>query len=129
MNRATVSVAFALALVLAGCAGGTPGAQGGPRFNPDLITRAEVDEAGPSSAYDLVQKLRPLWLRKRGNTSFTQDTDVAVYLDGTKMGEREALRSVDTSVIERMEFLDARRATARFGIGHTAGAILVITRG
>lgn len=118
---------FALVLALAACAG--PAAPGTARPNANLITQAEIDEAGPASAYDLVQKLRPIWLRKRGNTSFTQDTDVVVYLDGVHMGNREALRDIFSTDIRSLEFLDARRATARFGVGHTGGAILVKTRG
>ncbi|MGD8321007.1 MAG: hypothetical protein PVJ02_11140 [Gemmatimonadota bacterium] len=120
------AVLFAV-LVLAACApAASPGAA---RPSANLITRAEIDEAGPSSAYDLVQKLRPIWLRKRGNTSLSQDTDVVVYLDGVRMGNREALRDISTTDIRSLEFMDARRATARFGEGHVAGAILVRTRG
>jgi hypothetical protein len=120
----TASLLFCLAL--GACATGGP--TDGPRFNATLITRAEIDDAGPSTAYELVQKLRPIWLRKRGNTSFTQETDVVVYLDHVRMGEREALREVSTTEIASLEFLDARRATARFGEGHVAGAILIRTR-
>lgn len=119
--------ALVLCLALGACAGA--GTTGGPRLNATLITRAEIDEAGPSSAYDLVQKLRPIWLRKRGNTSVSQETDVVVYFDGVRMGEREALREISSTNVESLEFLDARRATARYGEGHVAGAILVRTRG
>jgi len=120
------AAALILVLALGACAGSA--APGGVRPNANLITQAEIDQAGPSSAYDLVQKLRPTWLRKRGNTSFSQDTDVAVYLDGVRMGDRDALRSISSVDIMTLEFLDARRATARYGEGHTAGAILIKTR-
>jgi phage protein D len=113
-------------VALSACA---TGASSGTSLNANRISRAEIEEAGPSSAYDLVQKLRPVWLRWRGSTSFTQETDVKVYLDGTGMGEREALRTIDSHNIESIEYLDARRATARFGSGHVNGAILVRTRG
>lgn len=119
--------ALVLCLAAGACAGA--GTTGGPRINANLISRAEIEEAGPSSAYDLVQKLRPIWLRKRGNTSFTQETDVVIYFDGVRMGEREALREISSTNVESLEFLDARRATARYGEGHVAGAILVRTRG
>lgn len=45
------------------------------------------------------------------------------------MGEREALRTIDTADIEGIEYLDARRATKRYGAGHVNGAILVRARG
>ena len=114
------------ALLFTGCAAGQSGST---RVNPDRISREEIIEAGPSSAFDLIQKVRPLWLRRRGNTSFTQNTDVLVYVDGTRVGEREALRGIRTDNLESLEFMDARRATNRFGPGHMNGAILLHTMG
>jgi hypothetical protein len=123
--RKPAVLAVALFL-LTGCASSPSGGQG---LDPDRISRMELQEAGPSSAYNAIHKLRPIWLRKRGNTSFTQDSDVLVYLDGTRVGEKEVLRGMSTVNIERMEFMDARRATNRFGPGHVNGAILLISRG
>jgi hypothetical protein len=122
-------LAVAVILLLAACAAGTPGTPGTPRPNQNLITRAEIDEAGPSSAYDLIQKLRPMWLRERGATSFTDETDLAVYVDGSRVGGRSELRNFYTYNIETVEFLDARRATNRFGPGHVNGAVLITLRG
>lgn len=116
---------LAVTLALAACAAGAPS---GSSFNSERISRAEIDAEGPSSAFDLIQKVRPVWLRWRGSTSFTQETDVQVYLDGTRMGGREALRDIATQDVDTMEHLDARRATARFGSGHVNGAILIRTR-
>ena len=118
-------LALLAALTLTACGTGQPGS---PRPNPDQITRVEIDEAGPSNLYTLVQNLRPIWLRERGATSFTDEIDVVVYLDGTRMGERESLRGIHSSNVETLQFYSARRATARFGVGHVNGAILVTTR-
>jgi len=126
MTMKKLASTLLVALALAACAAGT---SSGSSFNSERITRAEIDAEGPTSAFDLIQKLRPVWMRWRGSTSFTQETDVQVYLDGTRMGGREALRQIATSDIETIEHLDARRATARFGSGHVNGAILVRTRG
>jgi len=120
------ALVVAAVMALAACATGSADS---PRYNADRISRVEVDQAGPSSAYDLVQKLRPIWLRKRGSTSFTQEGDIVIYLDGTRMGDRESLRTIHTANVETLEFLDARRATARLGAGHVNGAILITTRG
>jgi hypothetical protein len=118
-------LAGVLLLVLTACAAGT---SAGSRTNPNLITRAEIDDAGPSTVYDLIQKLRPVWLRERGAVSFTDETDLVVYLDRSRMGGREELRTLYTNNVETVEFLDARRATNRFGSGHVNGAILIRTR-
>lgn len=118
-------LALLAALTLTACGTGQPGS---PRPNPDQITRVEIDEAGPSNLYTLVQNLRPIWLLERGATSFTDEIDVVVYLDGTRMGERESLRGIHSSNVETLQFYSAQRATARFGVGHVNGAILVTTR-
>jgi hypothetical protein len=115
-------------MALMACASGAPGAPGAPRSNPNRIERTQIESEGPSSAYDLVQKLRPNWLRWRGSTSFTQQTDVAVYLDGVHLGGPEELRAITTTNLEFLEYLDARMATNRFGSGHVNGAILAVTR-
>lgn len=124
-SRAQRAAALVLALALGACAAKAPGS---PRPNPNLITRAEIEQEGPSSAYDLVQKLRPTWLLER-NRSFSQATQVVVYLDGTRLGGPDELRNLSTTDLEKLEYLDERRATARFGAGHVNGAILVTTRG
>lgn len=120
------SLAVAAILVLAGCSSAGPGK---PRpSNPDLITQAEITRAGVSNAYDLVQKLRPIWLTKRGEGSFFQQSDVVIYLDGTRLGGPDSLKEINSTDIESLRFLDARQATVRFGSGHVHGAILVKTR-
>ena len=118
-------LAFLAVITVFACGTGQPGT---PRPNADLISRIEIDEAGPSDLFTLVQNLRPIWLRERGATSFTDETDVVVYLDGTRMGGRESLRGIHSSNVETLQFLNAQRATARFGIGHVNGAIAVTTR-
>lgn len=123
MGKRLLAGFFMLALVA--CAAGN---SSGTRMNPNLITRAEIDDAGPSTVYDLIQKLRPVWLRERGAVSFTDETDLAVYLDRSRMGGRDELRTIYTQNVETLEFLDARRATNRFGSGHVNGAILIRTR-
>lgn len=128
MLRAAATAAAIL--VLGGCSSARPG-QTAPTTNPNLITRAEIGQAGVSSAYDLIRKLRPLWLIKRGEGSFFHQSDVVVYVDGTKMTGggtlRETLGQITSANIDNLQFLDARQATLRFGSGHVHGAILIQT--
>ncbi len=117
----------AAVLVLGACSSARPGTP--PPANPNLLTRNEIARAGTSNAYDLIQKLRPLWLRKRGEGSFFQQSDIVIYLDGTRMGGPDSLKEINSTDIDSLRFLDARQATVRFGSGHVHGAILVKTRG
>lgn len=112
-------------LLASGC--GTGGAGGGG-VNANFIDRAEIDEYGPASTFDLVQALRPLWLQKRGATSFYDEGDIQVYLDGTGIGGTEALRGIHTDNVENLRFLDERQASYRYGPGHEHGVILVTSR-
>jgi hypothetical protein len=78
----------------------------------------------------MVEKLRPRWLYYRGPMSFT-DPDAGrliVYLDGTRYGWAESLRRIPTTHLVGLEYLGGVEAAARFGLGHSGGAILVTTR-
>lgn len=123
MRRPAVTLVALVAL--SACAAGAPGR---PHRNSSIISQEEIQEAGPQSVYDLVQGRRPLWLRERGNTSTRALSDnLKVYLDNMLYGSAESLREIYTSEVERVEYLDARRATVRFGAGHPNGAIVLHT--
>jgi hypothetical protein len=132
MNGASVSrqgLVLALVLLVApvGCATGGAGA-GASRSGP--ITVEEVRASAARNAYDLVQSLRPQWLRGRGATSLrsTEPTLPLVYVEGIREGSTESLRRIGTDVIAGIEFLSASDATNRYGTGHTGGVILVSLR-
>jgi hypothetical protein len=48
-----------------------------------------------------------------------------VYLNGTRYGSVETLRSIHSTSIREIRFLNSSDATTRYGIGHLGGAILV----
>ena len=118
-------LSVSLFLLCSGC--GTAGS-GGNRLDANLISRAQIDEEGPSDAYVIVQAIRPLWLEKRGSTSFENEGEIRVYLDDTSLGGIESLRGIHSDNIETISFLDERRASFRYGPGHEHGVILVVTR-
>ncbi|MGD2120749.1 MAG: hypothetical protein PVJ76_03350 [Gemmatimonadota bacterium] len=125
MSARTTILGGLILLLTVAC--GTAGA-GGSGLNANLITRAQIDEEGPANAYEIVQALRPTWLEKRGVTSFYDEGDIRVYLDGSSLGGIDALRGIHSDNIESIEFLDERRASYRFGPGHEHGVIHVITK-
>ena len=126
MRRRAIVLIAGLLLVLAGCASRS---DGGPRLNANLITRADIDEMGPSNAYNIIQALRSNWLRKRGSTSFRQEGEIWVYVDGTGPSSLDILHGIHSDNIEEMRFLAERQATFRFGSGHEHGVIVVTRRG
>lgn len=120
MLRRTLPVL--VTVTLAACAHATGGTV--PN-DSNRITAVEMDAAGVSDVYELIEKLRPQWLRKRGEGSLFQPSEVVVYVDDTPVGGPDELRSISSSNVESLQFLDARRATFRFGAGNVHGAILV----
>ena len=102
----------------------------GRRPAPDLttITTAELQATTFQNAFDIVQALRPNWLRLHGATSFNRNEFVRVYLDDSLLGNPEQLRSISVRSIASMRYLDGVAATQRWGLDHGQGAIVVSTR-
>lgn len=96
-----------------------------------LITRAEIEESGARTAFELVESLRPQWLWKRGLQNLNEaagNETLVVYMDNARLGPPETLRRVTLGSVRYLQYFDARRATQRWGAGHLQGAILVSTR-
>jgi hypothetical protein len=126
---------MALAAILltgAGCATGG-GAPAGP--DPDLLSTSTLAEHPHYSAIQMIRQFRPNWLRDRhgsfnalGVEDIANPRGVRVYVDG--IDQSAGLGALDrmlVSDIHEMRKLDSTDATQRFGIGHSAGAILVTT--
>ncbi|MFH1765909.1 MAG: hypothetical protein ABIF09_17110 [Gemmatimonadota bacterium] len=106
--------------------GGTSILYGGDRF---LITGDEIREASVSNALEAVRLFHPEWLVQRGQEAFAEpeSDNLRVYLDNVQLGGIEDLAGVNTLIIEELRFFDGQRATARWGTGHSHGAIEVVT--
>jgi len=123
MNRWRFLGAIA-ALVLATACGG--GSQPGNTTPTDRET-LRPEEWGTRNFYsaaDAVAALRPLWLTKRG-----PEGEVQVYIDEVHVGAIEMLRTVRIASVAVMKHMDGIQASARYGLNHDQGAILVTTRG
>lgn len=122
MFAARPLVALAAAAVLAlGCAS-AGGGTGSTRGSRDVLTQEQLADASVSTAFEAVQRLRSSWLRPRGAGTLW------VYVDGVRAGNVDHLRTMSTSGIIEIRYVSATDATMRWGTGHTAGAIEVITR-
>jgi hypothetical protein len=98
--------------------------------DPDVITREEIDDSSARAAHDLVQTLRPQWLRTRGVTNVRQAAGgegIAVYLDNARLEGVDAMRQVALGPVQYLRFFTAPEATLRWGGGHIHGAILIST--
>jgi hypothetical protein len=123
---------FALALAV-GCA--TPGTSGSsdpsaPRQDPNVISQQELSSVPASNLYDLVEKLRPNFLRARGQTSISLSGSEypTVYLDGRSYGDLASLRSIIPNQVRQVRYYSSADAAARFGMQNSSGVIDVTSR-
>lgn len=125
--RAIPTLALALSLTLLAC--GTAGTAG-PRRSASILTAEEIVDVPATTVYEVVQRVRPQWLRARSlpTSAAVQPTPPMVYLDGVRVGRIGELRRMRPQIVARMEFLSPTDATGRFGTNHDGGAILVTTR-
>lgn len=112
----------------------------------DMLTGKQLEKVRSSNLYDAIRSLRPEWLRTRGTGSMRETargsasgTDnieinvrpgiptIRAYLDYSLLGDVDALRSVETSMIGEVRYLTPAEATQRWGAGHLHGAILALT--
>jgi hypothetical protein len=96
------------------------------RRDPNLITAAEIEGTTASDAMILVQRHRPQWLRARPTGSVLDA--VIVYVNGGRVGSARELRNMKAESIGEMRFIRSEEAVARYGMGHSAGVILVTVR-
>jgi hypothetical protein len=117
---------------LLGCA--SSGSTTGNRALPDRVTASEIATTSTSNAWDLINRLRPQWLRAQnvgsisGRVASTQAG--VVYVDGIRFGDTSSLRTLTSSGITNMQWLDAARAqTLLPGLSSEsiAGAIVIST--
>lgn len=94
------------------------------------IGQDEVAELAVANAYEVVETLRPQWLRPRGDLSITSPEQryPLVYMNGMRLGRLEVLCDIHVADVRRIEWIAPRDATTRFGTGHAGGIIRVITR-
>jgi hypothetical protein len=127
-TRAT-RLATALTALAAGfgCASsGTSGEDGGASGN--VVTRAEMLESSETDVYTALQRLRPRWLRARGQASFSGSTVVMLFVDGSPRGDVTNLRGLPINDIRDITYLSASEAAFQFGtMAGNGGALAVRT--
>ncbi len=101
-----------------------------PSRDRTVITTEEVRSAGVNNAFQLVERLRPLWLRSRGDRSTHLPTEIVVYQDGVMLGDLETLQYIPIELVVSVRALDAAEAMRLPGLGsrHVERAIMVETR-
>ena len=117
----------ALGVIISGCAHGS--ARSTERSQPNVITRAEMEQNEYASLYEVVQALRGRWLRARGPTTLLgRPSEVQVMVDDMRLGGVNTLRSLTRDNVVTIAFVDPVAAAQRWGGAHAQGTIVVTTR-
>jgi hypothetical protein len=127
----------ALLAVTVACSGGksaAPAAGAAPaptqqtRRDPNVITRAEIDQADwATNAFDLVQRLRPNFLRTSGPTNWSGAPQSAIVrLNDQELGDFGALRQIALNSVQEIRYYSMADATAKFG-GIRGRPVIAIT--
>ena len=95
------------------------------RSDSSLITADQIRQHHFTNAYEAVQALHSNWLLNKSADSFNAPSQVRVYVDNTFFGAVESLRSINPNNVLSIRHFDGVAATARWGIDHGAGVILV----
>jgi len=128
-SRTPVPGLLLLSLLLGSCSGG--GSRSASPRDYNVITLAEIEATEATTAYQIVQQLRPRWMiRNRGQRTFSEtDADYAkVIVDEMPPREFDFLREIRRETLQEIQFLDSREATLLYGTGYNAGVIKVTTR-
>jgi hypothetical protein len=129
-----VWISAGLVFLLAGC---FSAGRGSPyQGDPEHLGWDELHEFESFDAYYVVRRLRPHWLnaRRAGPVMVSPQSvgewHIQVYVDGIHQpGGPEVLRSISVGDVPEMTHLDSSDATTVYGTDHTAGAIIVQTKG
>ena len=116
-----------LVLLSSGTACGSRQAGTGARVDRSVITVDQIQQGGYRNAYDAVEGLRATWLKERPDGLTTQ-REIQVYLDNSRMGGVQMLRQIATAQIASIQFIDAATAINRWGVDHSLGVIMVISK-
>lgn len=132
MAKTHLLVATALLSACASTAPGTPNSRATTReSSADYITSVEVAATPVANVYDLISRLRPQWLRTQtGSIRNAPNQVVVVYLDDTRIGDVQTLRTISTSGVATLRYYDAARAATVLrnpGSDPIAGAIVITT--
>lgn len=92
-----------------------------------MATREEIRDSREVNLLAFVQAYRPQWLRPM-NSAGARPGTIAVYMDGMRIGGPEALREISSGIVTDLRYVDGLDAVARWGVGHSDGAIVITSR-
>ena len=101
-----------------------------PRIAPldaERLSQEEMLGEHFTNVYDAVAALRSAWLTVRGTDSFQQPSQIRVYYDANRLGGVDEMRAISVNSVASIRHYNGVDATMRWGVGHNAGAIQILS--
>lgn len=126
--RTSLIARMQLLLLAAACAASPSGGAVSTSSNRALVTEAEIPTTGTETAYELVQRIRPEFLRVRpaqGSAGANGNVAPAAILvvNGQRVGGVEDLKTIPASALSTIRYYTIEEAKRRFGMQYGGGAI------
>lgn len=100
-----------------------------PRSARDVLTAEEISAAAAGTAHDLIQRLRPAWLRQKGDPSVIDGSyEIRVWVNGRDAGGLGVLRDQDSRQVVSARWVDPINARSTYGRLYGRGVIALQTR-
>ena len=93
----------------------------------ERLSQEEMRNEHFTNVYDAIVALRSSWLVVRGPDSFQQPSQIWVYFDTNRLGGVEEMRSISVNAVASIRHYNGVDATMRWGVGHNAGAIQILS--
>ena len=123
--RVLTIVVATLSFTACASTGGVP-RQGLARYRTNVISAMEIAQVGASSAYDLVEHLRPYYLR--GRTGGLFEAGPIVYQDEIMLGGVDRLRTINAHDVLEIRYVRGEEMLFRSQEASGHQVIQVITR-
>ena len=126
LRRSMITLVAGMTMACASSGAKTSGSS--PSANRATITDAELAASGTETAYDVIQRLRPEYLRpkpsQKGNfQGVTTAPPPAVIVNGQNSGELADLRRIPAISLSAIHYYTIEEAKRKFGMQYQGGAI------
>jgi hypothetical protein len=90
-----------------------------------VITNSELPEAGTETVFDVIQRLRPEYLRQRPQGG---QSVLAVFTNGQLLGDAAELKRIPVASVKEIKHYSIEQAKNKFGMQYTGGVIELVYR-
>jgi hypothetical protein len=115
-------------LLAAACASPQPAQEAAQPTSRSVITDAEIPTTGTESAYELIQRIRPEYLRVHPTQTYmgAKSNDApppSVFFNGQRIGVLDDLRQIPAPSLSSIRYYTIEEGKRKFGMQYGGGVI------